>query len=111
MPGFFFELFESADTFFEEFVESLTLFFVSVPFIFEVFEGEREIFVFLGLDFVVPFDFAVGSHEGIDFGLPVIAHPLQSGVLSDRIIDLDAHLMNLHFQIIDIIPQLSQVLL
>lgn len=67
--------------------------------------------VLFHLKLITFLNFTIGSHEGRNFGFPIVAHSLQSRILPYSIINLHTDLMNLHFKPINIIPELIQILL
>lgn len=105
VPGILLQLLQGVDALVQKFVEPFALVFVFVPLLLELLELDGEVLVVLELELVLLFDFPVGGHERLDFVFPIVAHPFESGVFPDGVVDLDGDLVDLDFEVVDFVSE------
>lgn len=51
-----------------------------------------------------------GGDEGGDFVFPVFAHPPNTGVVPDEVVNVDGALVDLHFEAVGLVPEFGYAL-
>lgn len=69
----------------------------------------RQTSIFLGLHLIAFLNFSVRCHQRCNLSLPVVAHTLESGVLTHSVINLYACFVDLQFKTVHITPELCKV--